>query len=222
MRLITWNCKGGFRRKHPRVAELFPDVLVVPECDRLTAVEQVLGAPQVRAWDWVGENRRKGLGVVSYGAYALRRHPAYDPTLRWILPLDVTGPLPFTLLAVWAIPDPQDGTYVRVLFRALSVYAELFKGGRVIVAGDFNQSTAFDRPGSPLAFGRWVASAAVLGLRSLYHLSRGCEHGCEPEKTFFCITSGPKAITSTLCSPRRTSAKGSPGLRWGSMGPGQD
>jgi len=38
MRLITWNCKGAFHRKHDAVAKLCPDILVVPECEKLSGV----------------------------------------------------------------------------------------------------------------------------------------------------------------------------------------
>src|SRR5690242_2076381 len=105
MRLTTWNCKGGFDRKHAAVAALAPDVLVLPECGRLRAVSNVLGAAPVRSFEWVGENHQKGLGVISYGEYSVKVHPAYDPELRWILPLQVSGPVPFLLLAVWTVPD---------------------------------------------------------------------------------------------------------------------
>ena len=39
MRLTTWNCKGAFARKHAAIASLRPDILVVPEAEELTTVE---------------------------------------------------------------------------------------------------------------------------------------------------------------------------------------
>jgi hypothetical protein len=185
MRLTTWNCKGGFHRKHGAIATLGADVLVLPECGRLSAVNNVLGAAPVRSFEWVGENPRKGLGVVSYGDYFVTVHPAYDPTFRWVLPVDVNGPVSFLLLAVWTVPDPSDGVYVHFLFRALTAYADLIRHRPTIVAGDFNQSVRFDKPGSPLNFAEWLVAADGLGLRSVYHEHRTCAHGGEPEPTFY-------------------------------------
>lgn len=185
MRLISWNCKGAFGRKHASVAELAPDVLVLPECGRMRALNNVLNCAPVRSFEWIGDNPRKGLGVVSYGSYSLRVHPSYDPKLRWILPLDVDGPTPFTLIAVWTVPDSADGIYIHSLFRTLEVYAEILRAPRVVIAGDFNQSVLLDKPGSPLNFAEWLVKAETNGFRSTYHLHRNCPHGCEPEKTFY-------------------------------------
>jgi len=35
--------------------------------------------------------------------YHIKRHPDYDPSLRWMLPAKVRGPINFQLLAVWAM-----------------------------------------------------------------------------------------------------------------------
>jgi hypothetical protein len=78
MRLTTWNCKGAFSRKHSSVAALKPDVLVAPEAEKLTAVQNVIGGLPLRSHYWVGDNKKKGLAVLSYGNYSLRGHEAYE------------------------------------------------------------------------------------------------------------------------------------------------
>jgi hypothetical protein len=55
----------------------------------------------------------------------------------------------------------------------------------VVAAGDFNNSVTFDKPRDPLKFSAFLANFEALGLRSLYHLDRGCAHGSEPDDTFF-------------------------------------
>ncbi len=77
MRLITWNCKGGFRKKHNLITALGPDVVVLPESEKLTALNYKLGAKPVNSVLWFGEQVRKGLGVVSYGEYSMEVHPSY-------------------------------------------------------------------------------------------------------------------------------------------------
>jgi exodeoxyribonuclease III len=186
MRLVTWNCKGAFGRKHPAAAQFKPDVLIVPECGKLEGtVPGVLGLPPVNSFDWIGVYQTKGLGVISYGDYSLRRHPDYDPDLNWILPLEVKGPRQFTLIAVWSVRNPVTGFYLSPLLDALEAYKHLFHESEVIVAGDFNQNVLFDTPRGKVKYADWLSKAEELGLRSVYHLDRQCEQGREPEKTFF-------------------------------------
>jgi exodeoxyribonuclease-3 len=104
MRLVAWNCKGAFHRKHALAAALRPDILVVPECEKVFGLTQALDSPAIRSFEWFGSNPRKGLAVISYGKYLVQVHPAYDPRHQWIVPLSVSGPVVFVLLAVWTLP----------------------------------------------------------------------------------------------------------------------
>lgn len=185
MRVIAWNCKGAFERKHPSIAALKPDVLVVPEAGRLAGLSHVLGESPINSVQWIGDNPKKGLAVISYGDVALRLHASYDPTLRWILPLEVLGPSPFTLFAIWAMPDVSTGRYLQCLVDACVSYRSLLSSPRVVLAGDFNNNVVFDSPRKPLKFVELLATLEAFGLRSLYHEQLGCEHGAEPDPTFF-------------------------------------
>lgn len=112
-RLITWNCQGAFRRKHGDIAALSPDILVVPEAEDITGGSWALSSAAVNSVEWIGDNpNKKGLGVVSYGEYSLSVHESYDRSLKYILPLKVTGPSSFTLLAVWTVKHPAVKYYV--------------------------------------------------------------------------------------------------------------
>ncbi|CAN5371031.1 endonuclease/exonuclease/phosphatase family protein [soil metagenome] len=185
LRLVTWNCKGAFPRKHAAIAALNPDVLVVPEAGRLDALDRVAGHRAVHDIRWIGDNERKGLAVISYGDVTLTTHPSYDPSLRWILPLEVGGPVPYTLFAVWMMPHVTSRFYAQSLFEACDTYRDLLEAPRVAMAGDFNNNVSFDRPRHPWSYARLLERFDALGLRSLYHLDRGCAHGSERHATFF-------------------------------------
>lgn len=185
MRLIIWNCKGAFHRKHDFVASLRPDILIVPECEKLSAVSQPFNSAPVRSFKWFGSNPRKGLAVISYGDYALEVHPLYDPSHRWIVPLSISGPLTFILFAVWTLPVQATGSYVQPLFEAFEYYKTLIDCPEVVWAGDFNSNFVFDRPYRTYKFCDFVALLGQHGLHSLYHHQRECEHGKESDKTFY-------------------------------------
>ena len=186
MRVISWNCKGAFHRKLGCAAELRPDILVVPECEKLAALPQPIEGPAIRSYKWVGSNARKGLAVLSFGDYVLDLHPSYRPEHEWIVPLSVSGPATFVLFAVWTVPlGRQGGRYVRPLLEALETYRPLFGASETVWAGDFNSSFVFDTPRRAYKFRDFVSRLADLGLRSVYHQHRGCDHGEEPEETFY-------------------------------------
>jgi exonuclease III len=186
MRLITWNCKEAFHRKHVFAAALQPDILIVPECEKLSGMTQTLNAPTVRSFEWFGSNPRKGLAVISYADYVLEVHPSYDPRHRWIVPLSVSGPMAFVLFAVWTVPlGHQGGRYVRPLFEAFESYKSLMDTSDVVWAGDFNSSFVFDTPSRRYKFRDFVTLLEEKGLQSVYHHQRRCEHGEEPDETFY-------------------------------------
>lgn len=185
MRLVTWNCQGAFGRKQAAVLAFRPDVLIVPESERDFSQSNSVDTPAFRSHAWAGENRRKGLGVFSYGDYSVKLHETYEPRHRWVVPLAVEGPYQFTLFAVWTLPHAQSKLYVHCLFEALESYAELLRSPRVIWAGDFNNNFSLDKSRHSLKFADFVARMAELDLLSLYHLQSGSAHGEEPESTFF-------------------------------------
>lgn len=185
MRIATWNCQGGLARKQAAIAELEPDVLVVPESARPVGWNGALGADAVRSVEWVGENPRKGLAAISFGDYSLRVHESYEPSHRWVLPLVVEGPFPFTLFAVWTVPHLESRFYVQCLFDSLETYRGILAGPRVIWAGDFNNNPLLDKPRHALKFSDLVERMRELGLRSLYHAQTSEAHGGEANPTFY-------------------------------------
>ena len=66
MPLITWNCKGAFHQKHDFVAPLRPDILVVPECEKVSGIAQSFNSAPVQSFEWFGTNPRKGLAAKAF------------------------------------------------------------------------------------------------------------------------------------------------------------
>jgi len=185
MRLITWNCQGALHRKHPRVASLRPDILVVPECAEMTDISVELGADPIRTFIWKGDNPNKGIGIVSYGDYSLNLHYAYDPRFRLIIPLEVAGPESFVLVAVWMLRCQDTRSYVEHLLRAYEYYRTIFRGRTVIWAGDFNASVRFDPELRQFKFADFISMAEADQIQSMYHRQNECAHGDESDGTFF-------------------------------------
>jgi len=163
--------------------DLEPDIAVVPECEN---PERLWGKQPLLApipMEWIGDNEHKGLGVLAFNGFRIKRHADYDPSLRWMLPIEVRGPVNFHLLAVWAVnqrlPRSEDEDLTGQPLEAAQRYRTFLSAGPSIVAGDFHNNVRGDK-------GRWatnhahtVAELERLGLASSYHVGRGELHGKE-------------------------------------------
>jgi exodeoxyribonuclease-3 len=103
MRILVWNLNMAAHKKIALLQQFAPDLAILPEC----ASPEVLVAkcPEFTFIDaqWVERSRHKGLGVFSFGEVRLSRVRSLDPRYEMFLPLTVTGPRCFNLLAVWAL-----------------------------------------------------------------------------------------------------------------------
>ena len=189
MRLVAWNCNMALHRKAAALASLRPDVAVVSECaapDRIEARGGLPGLSDVPLW--FGRNPNKGLGVFAFNGHRLRLAEPFFPTLRYIAPVEVEGPDPFRLLAVWA--QNASGGLTRKhqsgpLRRGLTKYRGFLEGERVFVAGDLNNNVFWDRPGWRINHAKAVEGLARVGLTSAYHALRGEAQGEESVPTIY-------------------------------------
>jgi hypothetical protein len=181
-------------RKLDALMALGPDVAVVPEAGHPDRVP--IGSTPSVSYDWIGRSRSKGLGVVCRQPWHMERLRPEPASIEWVLPLRIAGPQgEFALLAVWAMNhraanrSPDD----RQLDHALDEYADDLAGLPLVVAGDFNNSTVFDRRTrrGERTFAESVAPLTERGLASVYHLTRNVAFGDEPEPTLYWQTQRP-------------------------------
>jgi len=120
VKLVTWNCcSGPLARKLSDLASLEADIAVVPECPRIPE--------QPGATVWVGARPKKGLAVFAGGPWQVHRARAPRGLPRYALPVQVSGPESFLLLAIWAQPHPTV-PYVRGMHRAVRACRPLMSG----------------------------------------------------------------------------------------------
>ncbi len=179
----------AFDRKAAALLDLKPDLAIICECaepDRLHA----RGAGDWLKSDpvWVGENPNKGLGIFAFNGYSATLAEPHFPTLRYIAPVAVSGPVGFNLLAVWA--QNASGGVTRKnqsgpLRRALSKYRGFLTERDTIIGGDFNNNAIWDRPGWRINHMTKVKMLDALGLASAYHAVRGEAPGEETEPTLY-------------------------------------
>ncbi|MEM8812752.1 MAG: hypothetical protein AAGF59_09055 [Pseudomonadota bacterium] len=179
----------AFHRKMAALQTLQPDVAVVGECaDPDTLAERGLEGLTEETCLWMGASRHKGLGIFAFNGFRIRRHEPFRPTLRYVLPVQVTGPESCNLMGVWAQNASGGVTRKRQLGplrRGLSAYRSFLTAGPTIVGGDLNNNAIWDRPGWRINHMAKVGIMDGLGLVSAYHALKGEAHGQETEPTHY-------------------------------------
>ena len=178
-------------RLHDKVEPLRalrPDVAVVPEC----ACPEVLlrRALELDATDfaWEGANPRKGLAVLAFGSWRLRKDRAHRPRVGTTLPVHLSGPAAVRLLAVWALPrwgHRPWGAPPEPLPEGIDRLASFLASGPAIVAGDFNRTLVARRGNGTLAPSALARRLEARGFVSAYHLDRRVARWQEREPTLF-------------------------------------
>jgi len=178
MRLITWNArKGKFANKAPLLEPLNADIAVIPE----------IAAPNEQSDQllWFGDHPNRGVAVVAAGSYKLQRMPELPNVPKFVVPVRVIGPMTFVLFAIWTL-EKQQMRYIRAVATAIKMYEGFFSDSPVVMLGDFNSNSIWDKDHPKLlSHSAVVAQLQCLGLVSAYHHHHGIEHGCELEHTFY-------------------------------------
>ena len=171
MKIITWNCNMAFRKKAVHIMEHEPDILVIPECEHPDKLIFPDNAPRPTDILWFGKNKNKGLGIFSYNGYRCKRLDAHNENLQIIVPITVKKRTKtFTLFAIWANnPEDEDGQYVEQIWKALHCYEDLLSDKKVILTGDFNSNTIWDRPRRKGNHSHVVEFLEKKGISSAYH-----------------------------------------------------
>ncbi len=181
MRILSWNACMRFRDKVDVVAGFDPDVVVIPESENLDRL-QVADLSHWPHRQWIGDIPFKGLLVMSKAEYPISRLPAYDDSLRYILPLRVGGTADLTLLACWTQRDAK-GHYTVDLMAAIDRYLGTAFCDAVVI-GDMNSNAIWDGlHRRAVTHTQIVERLEQQGMRSAYHHLTGESQGEETAGT---------------------------------------
>ena len=177
LRLVVWNCKGGFRSKQSALKCLLPDIAIIPEAPEDFAQGLPISALSSL---WIGTKAVRGLGVVALNGWTLERVDV-DVKERLFLPCVATrGTDRIQLIAVCA---QKTTDYVSPTLGVLQNQLDFIRGGPTIFAGDFNGSVSFRRRRKP--FQLVIDSLDYLDMRSAWHHFHGEKLGEETVNTYF-------------------------------------
>ena len=209
MRIVTWNCQGAFRRKAEYIARFAPDIAVIQECECPERLDFPIHIPPPTSVLWFGERLAKGIGILSYTDLCFSLYEDYDSTIKYCVPLQVTGAsITLNLLAVWAMnhKDPKL-SYIGQVSQAITRYSKFIAKQETVIVGDFNSNKQWDRkPG--VGNHSWVvATLAQQGLVSVYHQWSGEAQGGESVKTLYMYRRQEKVYHIDYCFVPQTWVK---------------
>jgi len=181
VRIATWNCQMGLDKKTEALLSLNADVAVVPECSEKSVVALGQSGLNTR---WFGSNPHKGIGIICRSDWKIRALP--QPEQKWIVPVAVDSPTPFTLIAVWAcaVGASRENRYIGQVYQALLAHPEWFKRKPVVMAGDFNSNKIWDGKRKVGNHSGVVKFLDERGLVSAYHEQWNESQGTESWPTF--------------------------------------
>ncbi|HEX6745849.1 MAG TPA: endonuclease/exonuclease/phosphatase family protein [Longimicrobium sp.] len=176
MRILTWNCcRGPFAAKTDLLRALAPDIAVVQECAR--------PAEESHRLRWVGDNPRQGVAVMGGDGWSVEPIAVAAETKKWIVPFRVSGPVDFTLVAVWALPDRS--SYSRMVCHGIDALSDLVSSGPTVVTGDFNANPVFDGKRRDWTYATIEARLHAHELASAYHEFHREAPGEESRATYY-------------------------------------
>ena len=180
MKILTWNCNMNFKSDSLVLQNSDADILFIQECGKVSR-------DHFQGFDfhWVGQNDKKGLGILTRGPSQFPQE-IYRSDFIYFIPVFYQD---FFILGAWAFNGraqkfsaESSGYFLDVLDH----YGEQIRSSeKVVIAGDFNNGPQWDTPGHRNNFADIDKFLNELGLYSAYHASTSEEFGKETSPTYF-------------------------------------
>lgn len=196
----------AFRKKIQLILEYNADIIIIQESENLDKIkeEDLINYPN-RIWH--GDNKNKGILIISKENYDIEILDIHNPEFRYILPITVNNEKTrFNLFAIWAqnnIPEPSK-QYIAQVWLALQEYKNLLNENCILI-GDFNSNTIWDNDYPKIANHTDVVNFLNdYNIKSIYHLKNDETHGSETIKTLAFTKNTDKLYHIDYCFASRS------------------
>jgi len=200
VRIVSWNCNGGFRNKRDKICELGADILIVQECENPDQSSAKHYKSSASNYLWIGQSKNKGIGVFARKGLTLQKldwDKSYSisfnndlPDISWkttdlklFLPFQVND---YLFIAVWTKgSDNEVFSYIGQVWKFLKIHRSDLTHQKVIMIGDFNSNVIWDKQDRWWNHSDVVRELSALKIESLYHAFFNEQQGEETQPTFY-------------------------------------
>lgn len=186
MRIITWNCNMAFRKKSEFILSKNPDILVIQESEN--PEKKLFENSNIKPFSsfWYGTNQNKGIGIFTFSNYEIEILKIHNTEFRFIIPLSISnGENNYIILAVWAQRPKNHDCYTEQIWNAIHYYSELLNTENLIIIGDFNSNSIWDKPKRIYNHTNLVNKLIEYNVSSSYHYFFNEIQGKETKPTLF-------------------------------------
>ena len=179
---------------------MLTDILIVPECENPEKLSFGLYSKQPTDSFWYGDNPNKGIGVFSFGDFKIKLLEIHNPEFKFVLPLSVyNDKINLTVFAIWSQKPTSNNNYTEQVWNAVHYYSDLLDGDNIILAGDFNSNTIWDKPRRIPNHSNLVGFLSSKNIISTYHHFHNQTQGQEKHNTLFMQRSIDRAYHIDYC-----------------------
>lgn len=176
----------AFRKKADFILAEQPDILIVPECENKERLDFGFYTKQPTDIFWYGDLPTKGIGVFTYGDFKIKLLDIHNLDFKYVLPLSVyNDKINLTVFAVWTQKPVNNDNYTEQIWNAVHYYSDLLDGENIIIAGDFNTNTIFDKSNRIANHSNLVDFLKSKNILSTYHHFHNQIQGQEKDSTLF-------------------------------------
>jgi len=186
MKIITWNCKMRFRDDIERICQLKPDLLIIPESEKIDRIDsKKLNSNGVSDTFWIGDNPNKGLAIFTFNNFKINIYEKYSEKFKYILPVTISkDSISYRVIAVWT-KKVGKVIYTHQLKSALREYDNFLDFENIIVCGDFNSNLIWERSGVDSNHQDILDILSNKKIYSSYHSYFKEEQGKELKPTYY-------------------------------------
>lgn len=201
MKIIHWNCQGGFRKKFEKIYAYNPDILIISECESPSKLQFGKLTPKPTDYFWYGDNLNKGVCFLFFNNVKFSICRDFNSKYRYIIPLQIFHKTwSFNLFGIWAMGNSlkRSERYIGQVWMAINYYESLLAKPTVLF-GDFNSNQIWDRKKRVGNHTDVVNKLLDNKIESLYHKQLSVKHGGEPDPTFFLYRNKEKSYHLDYC-----------------------
>lgn len=176
----------AFRKKAEFILKEQPDILIIPECENIDKLIFKNDVKKPKDQFWFGQNPNKGIGIFTFSDLKIKLLNIHNPDFKYVLPLSIfNDEVEFIIFAIWAQKPQNHDCYTAQIWNAVHFYKELLNEENVILAGDFNSNSIWDKPNRIYNHSNLVDFLKNNNISSAYHSFYNQEQGKETFPTLF-------------------------------------